>query len=485
MFIKKATIKNYRIFSSSEDFIIDNINVPDNSNAGSGLTILVGDNGCGKSSILEGISLPVLAYKSESFCLEDLNNLDSKCEIKLFANSNFEVKGSLPNKSKPTFQAQGFEFIGNIRTRDNRSYLTPLIVSDQKFIRAEGLDKPEDSSPDLRVNVNNPFSGNRFTDNDYLFLDKNRTFQTRNGTYNTTKFDRLMDNFNFQYLKSVEGVEKTDINESVRQTTISKVSNTFLQNSFEKFKEISGYDLSLNMISSLEPFKHASFGDNRDNLQQIKLSALGSGYEMIFTLLYNFYLSQQAGKDLIILIDEPELHLHPKLQEKLVEVLLEFSKTSQIIITSHSPILVKQLCVNDKVGTKIIKLSNGIPELSSINEKVLPYDSANEINQLAFDFPTPEYHDELYGRLQELLLCFDEASIETALVRDHSISKTKRWQREKNGAVSGAEYDITLQSFIRNKLHHPENITMQSKNFTSIELEQSINEMRAIIKTLI
>jgi len=40
------------------------------------------------------------------------------------------------------------------------------------FIKADGVTSPTDGSSDLRMNVNNPFSGKRFDENDVLTLDK-------------------------------------------------------------------------------------------------------------------------------------------------------------------------------------------------------------------------------------------------------------------------------------------------------------------------
>jgi DNA repair exonuclease SbcCD ATPase subunit len=62
MFIKKIEIKNFRIFSNNKSFEIDNINAP-NGVRGSGLTVFVGENGCGKTTILDAIALPILEYK--------------------------------------------------------------------------------------------------------------------------------------------------------------------------------------------------------------------------------------------------------------------------------------------------------------------------------------------------------------------------------------------------------------------------------------
>lgn len=256
--------------------------------------------------------------------------------------------------------------------------------------------------------------------------------------------------------------------------------NSFLTNAIKKFKELSGTKISLSIINNWEPFKGGFFAEKKANNQQISLSKIGSGYEMIFSLLYSFYLSQQGGKQLIVLIDEPELHLHPSLQEGFVRVLLEFSKNAQIIMTSQSPLFIKQLFRNEKVNIKIItRAAQKQPEIISMRKGVLPYESANEINYLAFNLPTVEYHNELYGYLQENTNNFYEIDIENYFV-SKKIDKIKRWNPEKGGIAQG-EKDVTLQTFIRNKIHHPDNKTMQCSNFSNNELQQSIDEMRRII----
>lgn len=61
---------------------------------------------------------------------------------------------------------------------------------------------------------------------------------------------------------------------------------------------------------------------------------IGDGYWSIFTIADVLYDSE-PGK--IIVIDEPELSLHPELQKNVLKVLEEYSKDRQIIITTHSP----------------------------------------------------------------------------------------------------------------------------------------------------
>ena len=125
-----------------------------------------------------------------------------KVEISIYAQEEFKVDKTMPRTS---FQAKGFNFVANIRSRSAGNYLSSIVVSDQKFIKGDSAQGIKDDSPDLRVNVNNPFIGKRFSENDILFLDKQRLYQTRAGNFNITRFDRLMEDFNYLYLKGKEG----------------------------------------------------------------------------------------------------------------------------------------------------------------------------------------------------------------------------------------------------------------------------------------
>jgi len=478
MFIKKLSIKNYRLFSFDQVFEIDNINIPDSTNEGSGITAFVGENGCGKTSLLEAMSLPLLNYKAEGFNINDFNAPNEKTHIEIFADKNFTVDGTMP---RGTFQAKGFAFEAGIRERVNKSYLSSIVVSDQKFIRADGVNKPKDGNPDLRVNVNNPFKGLRFHENDILYLDKNRTFQTRGGTYNATRFDRLMEDFDYQYIKSHQSI--SDINEEITNKIKGNIENKFLDEAIVKFCSLSGMVISLNIIDNWKPFSKGFFAEVKGNNQQINLNMFGSGYEMIFAIIYSYFISQQSGKQLILIIDEPELHMHPSLQNEFVKFLLEISKNVQIILSSQSPLFIKQLLKNPKAKVFIIQMDDyDKPQLITMDKGVLPYISASEINYLAFNLATEEYHDELYGYLKERANKYLEKYFEYYLTKIQNIPKSKKWLREKNGQRDGNIYDVTLQTFIRNKIHHPENKFMQTSNYTYEELKQSIDEMLEIFR---
>lgn len=94
--------------------------------------------------------------------------------------------------------------------------------------------------------------------------------------------------------------------------------------------------------------------------RRVTIDRLGSGFRRIFImLLYIFHPEYQ-----IVLIDEPETHLHPALQERLLWA-MQNSDAGQIIFTTHSPLFVKPMTlpqvfrvVKDNLSTQVYNISH-------------------------------------------------------------------------------------------------------------------------------
>jgi predicted ATP-dependent endonuclease of OLD family len=56
-------------------------------------------------------------------------------------------------------------------------------------------------------------------------------------------------------------------------------------------------------------------------------------------------------EDGLVLIDEPELHLHPQLQESCIKLIADLSQQLHIqwIMTTHSPAMINQETIHDVV----------------------------------------------------------------------------------------------------------------------------------------
>lgn len=443
--ICRIEISNYKLFQSDPAFEINDLNIPDGNSSGSGLNIFVGENGCGKSTLIDAFALPYVSFKADTFSVNDMNDPNSTTEIRIFTDEVYSYKGTVP---RTEYNGKGFLFKGGLRKQGSRHFASSTVVTDQLFIKADGEDKPKDNSPDLRLSVNNPWAGPRYTELEFLILDKNRTFQTRKGTYNDTRFDKIMEEFNFQYLLKDE--HPFDSNEKLKdlKTFSKKGIAESLAEAVEKFSEVCGHDLKLQVIDNWKPFSNAFLGTEKSNYQSVPLNQLGSGYEMIFSLLYAYYLSKKENKKLIVLIDEPELHLHPRLQSDFINLLLEFSKDSQIIITTHSPLFVKQAMINENVKVKILTQTSTSVQIASPKLSVLPYVSSNEVNYVAFKLPTEEYHNEIYEHLKN------------QFVPDKGIKKFDQeyFQKIKGESKShpwmGNPNEVSIHTFLRNQIHH-------------------------------
>ena len=470
MYIKEICIRNFRLFSPGKDFKISDLNVPDGETEGSGLNVFVGENGCGKSTLLEAFALPLLDYKARDARVDSFNELDEPIKINLYSSADFKVKKSMP---KGDFPAKGLSFEARIRARGD--HLSSIIVSDQKYINTNKEDvKP--NSPDLRVSVYNPFFGKRYNENEVLLLDKNRIFQTRSGKYSRTYFDRLTEGLGWQYLKG-RNKKLEDLSGKLKETIVSEEDETFLREIAERFEKISGQAVQLEVINNFTPFNQAFLATKNDSFQQIGVPHLGSGYEMIFSILYSLSYAWEKKKKMILLIDEPELHLHPKLQGRLVDLLLEYSKDAQILLASHSPLLIKQLSKNTNVKVCILERKGEggqtEPSVQKLEKRALSPSSANEMNFLAFGLASEEYHDELYEGLKgkhrehKGYEEFDKAFF----TKKESEPGKHPWMRSENR--------VSIHTYIRNQIHHP-------NEYVKLEyemMEKSIITMRSYYLT--
>ena len=136
----------------------------------------------------------------------------------------------------------------------------------------------------------------------------------------------------------------------------------------------------------------------------IKIVKRGSGVKRLCSL-FNYAVEKYRsvsvdGRQTIFAIDEPEISLHPNQQRELIKVLKEISNfpNIQVLITTHSPYVVKQLQEDNIV---VLKEDNGIIKSDPMRERLITsYFSLNEINYLAFEEASIEYHQELLNKIE-------------------------------------------------------------------------------------
>lgn len=72
------------------------------------------------------------------------------------------------------------------------------------------------------------------------------------------------------------------------------------------------------------------------------LRRMGEGFKRLFVILFYFFHPQYQ----LILIDEPELHLHPSIIKKLLFILSEKNTKNQIFLTTHHPTFIQAKYLN-------------------------------------------------------------------------------------------------------------------------------------------
>ena len=89
---------------------------------------------------------------------------------------------------------------------------------------------------------------------------------------------------------------------------------------------------------------------NKERDTSISVDRLGRGMKSIYMLsLLEAYVMDENSLPSIIMVEEPEMFLHPQLQKTASEILYRLAQKNQVIFTTHSPHLLanfssKQLC---------------------------------------------------------------------------------------------------------------------------------------------
>lgn len=224
-----------------------------------------------------------------------------------------------------------------------------------------------------------------------------------------------------------------------------------------------------NSLKWNDVFKKVSIAGDED----IPINKRGSGVKRL--ILLNFFRAEAERRKLeqnipsiIYAIEEPETSQHTAHQKMLINALLELSNTdnTQILLTTHSPVIVKEL---DFSHLRLILLEDEKKVVKSVMPGQLPYPSLNEVNFIAFEEITEEYHNELYGYLES-----------EGLINNFKNGKeTVEYIRLKRDGSTQNEQKV-LTEYIRHQIHHPENT--HNEKYTETQLLDSIVMMRDFIQ---
>ena len=95
------------------------------------------------------------------------------------------------------------------------------------------------------------------------------------------------------------------------------------------------------------------------------IDALSGGASAVIDLAWQVFMYQPSGGAFVVTLDEPENHLHPELQRRVLSDLLAAFPTVQFVVATHSPFIVGSV--------------------SESNVYVLDYDETSKVNSTLLD----------------------------------------------------------------------------------------------------
>lgn len=186
--------------------------------------------------------------------------------------------------------------------------------------------------------------------------------------------------------------------ESLYSLNTKKEINLVYNSLIEKMIGLMGGEITISSLESIAPIQFSfKFDESKDLPMYLASSSVNQ-----LTVLYLYLKYWAKEKNNFLMIDEPEVNLHPENQIRLMDILVQFvtEHDNRVLITTHSPILtdilnnyvyLHTLKSYDVDVTKIIEdnqLKNLNPEISLAKEDLGVYFFTGD---KIIDYGTSEY----------------------------------------------------------------------------------------------
>ncbi len=463
--LKKIKFYNHKIFKDQEfDFTI-NGSTSEN-------IILAGENGTGKTKLLEEL------YNALQF-----NNL--KYDNIQYGQTSYELYFDISSLNYTSI-VDGKELVVDTYLKKFTPVSENSFQSDTEYYS----NNQKISSQTITDTNGNPLINfDQLNKSIYSSVDIN--YMPHNGIYGIT--NKKLDDENalhdsddiahdiIQLLVDISNADAHDL------STWCRNNPGMVPPDSEKDKRISRFTKAFEVMFG-NTIKFEGIEDNsipifKKNEQSINIQSLSSGEKQI--IFRGVYLLRNINiyDKMPILIDEPELSMHPKWEKKIYDYYKEiFSKegkqTSQLIIATHSEHILEKALQKDR--TLILKLKANSYEkyYKNGNGQILSTITLSEIKYNIFDLETTDFHILLYSHLQNYFLTNIDTTGNTSLLNFDNWLRTHSQCPLKNYIHRTTTY-TTLPTYIRNCIDHPDN----THCFTEQEFANSLSFMINFIIT--
>lgn len=325
MYLKKIHMENYKAI---EKLDID---------LKSGVNLLIGDNGAGKTSVLEGIAVALggLFVNVAGVSTKNIVKDDVRMNIKPMGDSSTTIEYCEPVLTGCTLcVTEEQDFTWN-RIKEEVSATHTKIDDKNVCVWMKKLTNNSDTTLPL-----------------ISFQSAARAWKVRRGDFGT-ELKKKLDDRRCGYIRCLDS--SMDV-KSIQQWCLKQEvvrSNKGAVREYEMFKNIvASFMKEINELTMVPSIYYSPQFDElvyKEDKTEMPISKLSAGYQsllwMIMDLAYRVCMlnPELESKDQImgiVLIDEIDLHLHPKWQWNVTDALRKTFASVQFIIATHSPIVI-------------------------------------------------------------------------------------------------------------------------------------------------
>lgn len=370
MKLKKITITNFKGIKAPTTFNIDDFNV------------IVGQNDAGKSTILKALDCFLNDISPKA---EDLNNNadNTIISVELFFDPQ-ATRIIIDENIETTFEAEeilnaeGLLAVKKDWDTSKAKITAETTLTRKRYDTNDSLLLTEAQLIVLCGQMNIPTQkANNDTFNNVEKREKIRESNLQNSiafsylieklpTSGSTRLKLISDNLKktlprFEYFKADTSLSETDTAiqnffKKLAEKTIEELDTDGIEESIEqkltevldkitsKINQVVGAAESVKPVIEFDWSKLVQTSFKSTNGESnIPLGSRGDGFRRITMMSYFEYLAEQRKSDrqnIIFGFEEPETFLHPSGQEKLFGKLYAMSSNYQVVLSSHSPIIV-------------------------------------------------------------------------------------------------------------------------------------------------
>ena len=365
-------------------------------NFSSGVNLLIGDNGVGKTTVLEALALSVQTYFSRmnDITKKGITQKDVRFTSSLVGDASQHRMYYTPTTIKSTVELGGVEYSSEISREDETNATRTKYAG--KELAAAGRELLNSQTEILPV---------------ICYFNTSRVVDTQKASTSSVGKNKLNDR-RCGYMDCLNAtLDRKALTDWAFKMAMAEYKKGMPIAEYEAFKKAVGTfmqkmnDLDeIPLVEYTRDFEDITYTENEKTMLVNYLSA---GYQSLLWMLMeisfriallNPEMSDYSQAEGIVLIDEIDMHLHPRWQWKILDALhISFPKV-QFIAATHSPIIISSFR-----NAKLLSIGqNGVEELSgayaySIDDVVAYKQGSSGIPQELWQ-RKKEFEDAFYQR---------------------------------------------------------------------------------------